>query len=58
MSDFTTAESAAIEAAVQSGKVTRIENGEWPDVGRYEMVRLKSPAVRKKQKRERIIART
>ena len=43
-------ESAAIEAALAAGKVTRIESGHWPDAGRQEVRRLKSPSVRAKLK--------
>jgi hypothetical protein len=43
---YSAAERAAIEAAEAAGKVTRIENGEWPDLGRPQVVRFKSPRRR------------
>ena len=42
LSGYSAAEAAAIEAALAAGKVTRIENGEWPDAGRPEVVKFKS----------------
>jgi hypothetical protein len=34
---FQSDEAAAIAAAIAAGKVTRIENGAWPDTGREEL---------------------
>lgn len=37
-SGFDAAERAAVDAAIAAGKVTRVENGAWPDAGRLDII--------------------
>jgi hypothetical protein len=43
---FAANEALAVDEFIASGKVARIENGKWPDLGRPEVVKFKSPHLR------------
>jgi hypothetical protein len=44
---YTRDEAAAIETAITFGKLTRIEQGNWPDAGRPEIHKILNPQMRK-----------
>lgn len=44
---FSEDEQAQIQAAIEAGKLERIEQGEWPDAGRHEILKWQSPIMRR-----------